>query len=211
MATQLLLEQAKDLKLKKFVYASTSSVYGDTDDLPMREGGSTRPVSPYGATKLAAEHLCRLYCKAFGVPTVALRFFTVYGPRQRPDMFFHIFMRALRRVDEVPLYDDGEQTRDFTYCGDIVEGMLGAAVYPGQGEVFNLGGGSEVSLLDAIALAEKVSGLKAKLKRFDRQKGDVRHTSASIDQARAKLNYSPRVGLEEGLRAEWQWICSLQD
>ncbi|MGH7809428.1 MAG: NAD-dependent epimerase/dehydratase family protein [Candidatus Binatia bacterium] len=209
MATQLLLEQAKDLKLKKFVYASTSSVYGDTDDLPMREDGRTRPVSPYGATKLAAEHLCHLYCKAYEVPTVALRFFTVYGPRQRPDMFFHIFMRALRRGDVVPLYDDGEQTRDFTYCGDIVEGLLGAAVYPGQGEVFNLGGGSEVSLLNAIALAEKVSGLKAKLKRFDRQKGDVRHTSARIDQARAKLNYSPQVGLEEGLRAEWQWICSL--
>jgi UDP-glucose 4-epimerase len=211
MATQLLLEQTKDLRLKKFVYASTSSVYGDTDDLPMREDGSTRPVSPYGATKLAAEHLCHLYCKAYGVPTVALRFFTVYGPRQRPDMFFHIFMRALRRGDEVPLYDDGEQTRDFTYCGDIVDGMLGAAVYPGQGEVFNLGGGSEVSLLNAIALAEKVSGLKARLKRFDRQKGDVRHTSARIDQARAKLNYAPRVRLEEGLRAEWQWICSLKD
>jgi UDP-glucose 4-epimerase len=211
MATQLLLEQTKDLRLKKFVYASTSSVYGDTDDLPMREDGSTRPVSPYGATKLAAEHLCHLYCKAYGVPTVALRFFTVYGPRQRPDMFFHIFMRALRRGDEVPLYDDGEQTRDFTYCGDIVDGMLGAAVYPGQGEVFNLGGGSEVSLLNAIALAEKVSGLKARLKRFDRQKGDVRHTSARIDQARAKLNYAPRVRLEEGLCAEWQWICSLKD
>jgi UDP-glucose 4-epimerase len=211
MATQLLLEQAKGLKLKKFVYASTSSVYGDTDDLPMREDGSTRPVSPYGATKLAAEHLCHLYYKAFGVPTVALRFFTVYGPRQRPDMFFHIFMRALRRGNEVPLYDDGEQTRDFTYCADIVEGLMGAAVYPGHGEVFNLGGGSRVSLLNAIALAEKVSGLKAKLKRFDRQKGDVRHTSAKIDQARAQLSYSPQVGLEEGLRAEWQWICSLKD
>lgn len=208
-ATQLLLEAAKDSKLVKLVYASTSSVYGDTDDLPMREEGSTRPVSPYGATKLAAEHLCHLYCKAFGVPTVALRFFTVYGPRQRPDMFFHIFMRALRRGDEVPLYDDGEQTRDFTYCGDIIDGLLGAALYPGQGEVFNLGGGSQVSLINAIALAEKVSGRKAKLKRFDRQKGDVRHTSARIDQARAKLRYAPKVGLEEGLRAQWNWICSL--
>ena len=211
MATQLLLEAAKDSKLAKFVYASTSSVYGDTDDLPMREEGRTRPVSPYGATKLAAEHLCHLYCKAFGVPTVALRFFTVYGPRQRPDMFFHIFMRALLRGEEVPLYDDGEQTRDFTYCGDIVDGILGAAEYPGGGEVFNLGGGSEVSLLHAIALAEKVSGRQAKLKRFDRQKGDVRHTSARLDQARGKIGYAPRVGLEEGLTAQWQWICSLKD
>jgi nucleoside-diphosphate-sugar epimerase len=211
MATQLLLEAAKEVKPAKFVYASTSSVYGDTDDLPMREEGGTRPVSPYGATKLAAEHLCNLYCKAFGVPTVALRFFTVYGPRQRPDMFFHIFMRALLRGDEVPLYDDGEQTRDFTYCGDIVDGLLGAAAYPGQGEVFNLGGGSQVSLLHAIALAEKVSGRTAKLKRFDRQKGDVRHTAARLDLARGKLGYAPKVGLEEGLAAEWQWICSLKD
>ncbi len=210
MATQLLLEAAKEAKPAKFVYASTSSVYGDTDDLPMREEGGTRPVSPYGATKLAAEHLCHLYCKAFGVPTVALRFFTVYGPRQRPDMFFHIFMRALLRGDEVPLYDDGEQTRDFTYCGDIVDGLLGAAAYPGQGEVFNLGGGSQVSLLHAIALAEKVSGRTAKLKRFDRQKGDVRHTAARLDLARSKLGYAPKVGLEEGLAAEWQWICSLK-
>jgi nucleoside-diphosphate-sugar epimerase len=211
MATQLLLEAAKDLKLAKFVYASTSSVYGDTDDLPMREEGRTRPISPYGATKLAAEHLCHLYCKAFGVPTVALRFFTVYGPRQRPDMFFHIFMRALLRGEEVPLFDDGEQTRDFTYCGDIVDGILGAAAYPGEGEVFNLGGGSEVSLLHAIAIAEKVSGRRAQLTRFDRQKGDVRHTSARIDQARSKLGYAPRIGLEEGLLAEWEWICTLKD
>jgi len=211
MATQLLLEAAKELKLGKLVFASTSSVYGDTDDLPMREEGSTRPVSPYGATKLAAEHLCHLYCKAFQVPTVALRFFTVYGPRQRPDMFFHIFMRALRRGTEVPLYDDGEQTRDFTYCGDIVDGLIGAACYPGVGEVFNLGGGSKVSLLNAIALAEKVSGCKAKLTRYDRQKGDVRHTSARIDRARDKLHYMPKVDLEEGLREQWQWMSSLDD
>lgn len=211
MATQLLLEAAKDAGLTKFVYASTSSVYGDTDDLPMREEGGTRPVSPYGATKLAAEHLCHLYWKGFGVPTVALRFFTVYGPRQRPDMFFHIFMRALRRGNEVPLYDDGEQTRDFTYCADIVDGILAAAFYPGQGEIFNLGGGSEVSILNAIAMVEEISGRKAKLQRFDRQRGDVRHTRARLDEARVKLNYAPKVSLKEGLAAEWQWVCSLAD
>jgi len=210
MATQLLLEAAKTANLTKFVYASTSSVYGDTDDLPMREEGRTRPVSPYGATKLAAEHLCHLYWRAFGVPTVALRFFTVYGPRQRPDMFFHIFMRGLLRGEAVPLYDDGAQTRDFTFCADIVDGILSAANYAGAGEVFNLGGGSEVSLLEAIALAEKVSGRRAKLARFDRQKGDVRHTSARLDQARGKLGYAPKVGLESGLAAQWQWICSIE-
>jgi UDP-glucose 4-epimerase len=206
MATQLLLEAAKGLKLAKFVYASTSSVYGDTEDLPMREEGGTRPISPYGATKLAAEHLCHIYWRAFGVPTVALRFFTVYGPRQRPDMFFHIFMRALLRAEEVPLYDDGEQTRDFTFCADIVDGVMAAARYPGQGEVFNLGGGSEVSLNHAIKIAERITGRKVTLKGFDRQKGDVRHTSARLDSARSKLGYSPRVGLEQGLAEEWNWI-----
>jgi UDP-glucose 4-epimerase len=209
MATQMLLEAAKGKKLRKFVYASTSSVYGDTSDLPMREDGLTRPVSPYGVSKLAAEHLCYLYCKAFAVPTVALRFFTVYGPRQRPDMFFHIFMRGLLRSEEIPLYDDGEQTRDFTFCSDIIDGVLGAANYPGSGEVFNLGGGSETSLLDAIALAERIAGRKARLKRFDRQKGDVRHTSASLAAARAKLAYAPKVKLEEGLARQWQWIQTL--
>lgn len=210
-ATQLLLEAAKGARLAKFVYASTSSVYGDTDDLPMREEGMTRPVSPYGASKLAAEHLCHLYWKAFAVPTVSLRFFTVYGPRQRPDMFFHLFMRALLRGDEVSLYDDGEQTRDFTYCQDIVDGVIAAATYPGAGEVFNLGGGSEVSLLNAIALAERISGRKAKLKPCDRQKGDVRHTSARLDQAKMKLGYSPKIGLEQGLASQWDWICATRD
>ncbi len=209
MATQLLLEAAKSSKIDKFVYASTSSVYGDTDDLPMREEGGTRPVSPYGATKLAAEHLCHLYWRAFQVPTVALRFFTVYGPRQRPDMFFHIFMRALLRGEEVPLFDDGEQTRDFTFCADIVDGLVAAALYPAQGEVFNLGGGSQVSLLHAIAVAEDVTGRKAKLKRFERQKGDVRNTSARLDRARSSLGYSPKVDLRQGLSEEWRWLRSL--
>jgi UDP-glucose 4-epimerase len=209
MVTQRLLEAARELSLGKFVFASTSSVYGDTEDLPMREKGLTRPVSPYGATKLAAEHLCHLYHRAFGVPTVALRFFTVYGPRQRPDMFFHILFRALLAGDEVPLFDDGEQTRDFTFCSDIVDGIFNAALYPGAGEVFNLGGGAEVSLLQAIALAEKVAGCKARLIRFDKQKGDVRHTSAQLAEAREKLGYRPKVGLEEGLAAEWRWLQTL--
>jgi nucleoside-diphosphate-sugar epimerase len=208
-ATQMLLEAVKGSKLRKFVYASSSSVYGDTDDLPMREEGGTRPVSPYGVTKLAAEHLAYLYWKAFGVPAVSLRFFTVYGPRQRPDMFFHIFMRALHRGEEVPLFDDGEQTRDFTFCSDIVDGILKAAFYPGAGEVFNLGGGSETSLLQAIALVEKISGRKANLKRFDRQSGDVRHTRARLEEARSKLGYSPQIGLEEGLAREWEWITTV--
>ena len=124
-------------------------------------------------------------------------------------MFFHIFMDRLRKDQEVPLYDDGEQTRDFTYCGDIVDGLLGAAVYPGAGEVFNLGGGTESSVLNAIHIVEKISGRKAKLKTFERQKGDVRHTRARLDSAAEKLRYSPKVSLEEGLRQQWHWIQTL--
>jgi nucleoside-diphosphate-sugar epimerase len=209
MATQLILEACKGSGVEKIVYASSSSVYGDTDDLPMREEGNTRPVSPYGVSKLAAEHLCYLYWKAYGLPTVSLRFFTVYGPRQRPDMFFHIFMDRLRRGEEIPLYDDGEQTRDFTYCADIVDGLLGAALYPGAGEIFNLGGGTESSILNVIRIVEEISGRKAKLKTFERQKGDVRHTRARLDSATEKLRYCPKVSLEEGLSRQWHWIQTL--
>jgi nucleoside-diphosphate-sugar epimerase len=207
LATQLLLEACKGTTVTKVVYASSSSVYGDTDDLPMREDGGTRPVSPYGVSKLAAEHLCYLYWKAYGIPTVSLRFFTVYGPRQRPDMFFRIFMQRLFLDQEIPLYDDGEQSRDFTYCADIVDGLVAAALYPGSGEVFNLGGGSETTLLSAIQLIEKISGRKAKLTKLDRQRGDVRHTRASLDQAKNKLGYKPQVSLEEGLSRQWEWIA----
>jgi nucleoside-diphosphate-sugar epimerase len=210
LATQMLLDACKGAKINKFVYASSSSVYGDTDDLPMREEGTTRPVSPYGVSKLAAEHLCYLYWRGFGVPAVSLRFFTVYGPRQRPDMFFHIFMKGLLRDEEIPLYDDGEQSRDFTYCSDIVDGIMGAAFYSGAGEVFNLGGGTRTNLLDAIEIVEKISGRKAKLRRFDRQTGDVRNTSARIHEARAKLQYEPRVSLTEGLGLQWDWIRTLE-
>ena len=209
LATQILLEACKQVKVRKFVYASSSSVYGDTDDLPMRESGGTRPVSPYGVSKLAAEHLCYLYWKGFGIPTVSLRFFTVYGPRQRPDMFFHILMHRLLLDEEIPLYDDGEQSRDFTYCSDIVDGLTAAAFYSGSGDVFNLGGGGEITLLKAIEMVEKISGRKVKLKRFDRQRGDVRRTRASLDLARKKLGYKPSVSLAAGLTRQWEWISAL--
>lgn len=209
MATQWLLEACKNLPLRKLVYGSSSSVYGDTDDLPMREEGITRPVSPYGVSKLAAEHLCYLYWKAYGVPTVSLRFFTVYGPRQRPDMFFHILMRALRRGEPVPLFDDGEQSRDFTFCADIVDGLTSAAFYPGAGSVFNLGGGTEASLLTVIAMVEKITGRRADLQRHDRQRGDVRRTRASTERARTQLGFRPRVGLAEGLALQWEWIKTI--
>jgi nucleoside-diphosphate-sugar epimerase len=209
--TQKLLEASKNSGIKKFVYASSSSVYGDTNDLPMRETGVTRPVSPYGVSKLSAEQLCYLYWKEFRVPTVSLRYFTVYGPRQRPDMFFHILMRAHRDGKEIPIYDDGKQSRDFTFCSDIVEGNLAAATYPGAGEVFNLGGGSRTTVEEVVGMVEKISGRKPKLKMLARQQGDVRHTAAEITQAEAKLGFRPQVKLYDGLVQEWDWLRSLPD
>jgi UDP-glucose 4-epimerase len=206
LATQMLLEACKGKTIQKFVYASSSSVYGDTLDLPMREDGHVRPVSPYGVSKLSAEQLCYLYWIAFGVPTVSLRYFTVYGPRQRPDMGFHIFMKALLGNQEIPLYDDGEQSRDFTFCNDIVDGTMAAALYTGRGEVFNLGGGSRTTLNNVLQMIEQISGRKFRIKRLPRQPGDVRHTAASIEQARKKLGFAPKASLRDGLAAEWKWM-----
>ena len=211
LATQRLLEASKKSKIKKFVYASSSSVYGDTQDLPMRENGMTRPVSPYGVSKLSADQLCYLYWKEFGVPTVSLRYFTVYGPRQRPDMFFHIFMRAHRRGQAIPIYDDGKQSRDFTFCADIVDGNVAAAEYPGAGEVFNLGGGSRTTVEEVVRMVEQISGKKAKLNMLARQQGDVRHTAAALDEARSKLGFNPRVKLYDGLAQEWEWMQKIGD
>jgi nucleoside-diphosphate-sugar epimerase len=206
LGTQRLLEAARDAEVRRFVYASSSSIYGDTTDLPMREQSLPRPVSPYGVTKLAAEHLCWLYWKSFGLPTVSLRYFTVYGPRQRPDMAFHRFLRGALRGEEITLYDDGEQTRDFTYVSDVVAANLAAAQSAENGAVFNIGGGSQVSINRVLETIEQLSGKKLRVRRESRQKGDVRHTSADCTRAREALGFQPQVPLAEGLSREWQWV-----
>jgi nucleoside-diphosphate-sugar epimerase len=152
-ATQSMLEASKSSRLKKFVYASTSSVYGDTEDMPMREDSILRPVSPYGVTKLAAEGLCYLYWKNFGVPCVSLRYFTVYGPRQRPDMAFYKFLLALLEDRRLTIFEDGNQTRDFTYVDDIVTGTILACDHGLPGRVYNLGGGSRITVNDVLAMS----------------------------------------------------------
>jgi nucleoside-diphosphate-sugar epimerase len=207
LATQRLLEACKETGIQKFIFASSSSVYGDTTDLPMREDGVIRPVSPYGMTKVAGEHLCYLYGKVFGVPVVSLRYFTVYGPRQRPDMGFHIFMRAILRGEKLPLYDDGEQTRDFTFISDIVDGTIAAALYPGSGDIFNLGGGCRTTLNEVLTTIAAISGKKISFTRLPHQAGDVRHTAAELARARDKLGFRPQVGLVEGLTQEWEWLA----
>ena len=206
LATQLMLETAKKEGVDAFVYASSSSVYGDTDEFPMREDAKCRPFSPYGVTKLAAEHLCQLYWRNFSLPTVSLRFFTVYGPRQRPDMAFHKFIRAMAKGSPIEVYGDGHQTRDFTFIDDIVSGLV-AAPSAAAGSVLNLGGGSRVSLAEALDVLGEVAGRAPKVRLASRQAGDVRDTWASIDRAREAIGYAPSVSLRDGLAAEWAWFA----
>jgi nucleoside-diphosphate-sugar epimerase len=205
-ATQRLLEACRPASLKKFVYASSSSVYGDTDDLPMREASRPKPVSPYGVTKLAAEHLTWLYWKNYGLPTVSLRYFTVYGPRQRPDMAFHRFIKAVLSGDRVRLFGDGDQSRDFTFVDDIVAANIAAAKSEVAGDVFNIGGGSRTTVNEVIALVGAIVGREPRVENLAVQKGDVRHTAADTSRAHAALGYAPRVSLKSGLEREVAWV-----
>jgi len=206
LATQMLLEACRENPIKKFVYASSSSVYGDTKDLPMRESSLPCPVSPYGVSKLAAEHLCHLYYKNFGIPTVSLRYFTVYGPRQRPDMAFHRFFRWTMEDKPLKVYGDGEQSRDFTHVDDIVGANWLAFEKAKPGEVFNIGGGSRITLNEVIEIIKKIVGRELELHYQDVQKGDVRHTSADITKAQENLGYKPKVSIQDGLQTEYAWI-----
>lgn len=210
-ATQILLEAAKDAKhLKRLVFASTSSIYGDAETLPTHEGICPAPVSPYGITKLAAERLCGLYHKNFGVPFVALRYFTVYGPRQRPDMAFHKFFKAVIENEAIPVYGDGEQTRDFTYVSDAVTANLAAATAPDAiGHIINIGGGSRAVLSDVLNMMEEIVGQPIKRQHIERAMGDARHTGADITKAKQLLKWQPQISLREGLTQEWQWVKEL--
>lgn len=206
LATQQLLEAARQVIPAKFVYASSSSIYGDAETYPTHEEMTPHPISPYGVSKLAGEHLCMLYWRNYRVPTAALRYFTVYGPRQRPDMGFNRFIRALLQGDEIEIYGDGEQTRDFTYVDDAVQGTVAAATAEARGEVFNIGGGSRVTVNQVIRSLESIVQRKAKLKYIAEQKGDVRHTSADTSKAQRLLGYQPHVPLQQGLEREAAWL-----
>jgi nucleoside-diphosphate-sugar epimerase len=210
-ATQILLEAAKEVSsLQRFVYASTSSVYGDAETMPTPETVCPEPVSPYGITKLAAERLCYLYHQNFGVPTVSLRYFSVFGPRQRPDMAFHKFFKAALAKQPINIYGDGQQTRDFTFVSDVIAANLSAAVTPeAVGEVFNVGGGSRVVLLDILDRVDEVIGNPIHRNYVEKAIGDARHTSADVTKASKILNYRPKISLLEGLTREWHWIKSI--
>jgi nucleoside-diphosphate-sugar epimerase len=207
LATQRLLEACKASEVRRFVYASSSSIYGDTADLPIEESSPARPISPYGVSKLAAEHLCYLYRANFGVPTVALRYFTVYGPRQRPDMAFHRFIAAIHRGQSIAIYGDGEQTRDFTFVADAVEANTRVLRMktPLDWRVWNVGGGSRASVNEVIKLLEQIMGREAILNYTSPQHGDVRHTWADTTAARRDLGFAASTTLEEGLREQVDW------
>jgi UDP-glucuronate 4-epimerase len=205
-ATQRLLEACVGLPIERVVYASSSSVYGDAVEMPMREDAMVQPVSPYGVTKLAAEHLCHLYYVNHAVPTVSLRYFTVYGPRQRPDMGFNRFFSALLDNRPVVQFGDGRQTRDFTFIADIVTATADAAVHGVPGRVYNIGGGSRVSLGDVFEMIARVSGRRLEIAHQPAQKGDMRDTFADTSRARADLGFQPSVDLETGLRTMFTWM-----
>jgi UDP-glucuronate 4-epimerase len=208
VATQHILQASRDREGVRVVFASSSSVYGSaTPGAPSSEQSPTRPISPYGQTKLSAEQLCGMHRAEFGMDIVCLRYFTVFGPRQRPDMAFHRFLRAALRGEPIEVFGDGGQTRDFTYVEDVVAATLAAATGPRLPvEVLNIGGGSPTSLRCALAIVGELTGRQLDLRHAPREHGDARDTAADTTLARELLGFVPRTGLEQGLQAELDWI-----
>jgi UDP-glucose 4-epimerase len=203
-STQHLLEFYKEIPLKKFVYASSSSVYGDVT-LPMNEQMKLQPLSPYGVTKLAAEHLCYLYNKNYNIPTISLRYFTVYGPRQRPDMGIHKFVHDIIHNNIITIYGNGNQTRDFTYIDDIVEANIKASSSPITGGSFNIGGGNCITVNELIQVIEEICKIKASIIYGKEQKGDVPDTLADITLACTQLKWLPKTNIYNGIESFVDW------
>jgi UDP-glucuronate 4-epimerase len=204
LGTQQLLEAARSDPGKRFVFSSSSSIYGNAERYPTPEDTLPRPHSPYGVTKLAAEQLCLLYHANWGVETVALRYFSVYGPRQRPDMAFNRFCAAAATGERIVVFGDGEQRRDFTFVGDVVAATLAAAEAPGAvGGVYNIGGGSQASVNDALTLLAELAGRRLEVDHAPGEQGDVRETGADTARARADLGFEAHTDLRAGLEAQW--------
>jgi UDP-glucuronate 4-epimerase len=211
LATQRLLEALRHSasSLTRFVYASSSSVYGDAERYPTQESDRPQPRSPYGVTKLAGEHLVTLYAANFGLPCISLRYFTVYGPRQRPDMAFNRFISLARRGRPLSVHGDGSQIREFTYVDDIVEANVRAGVAPIKpGTVVNLSGGTSISVNEVLVLLEKIHGQPLQVKRGKSALGDVLRTGGSTERAKALLGWEPLVGIEAGLACEYDWLAA---
>jgi UDP-glucuronate 4-epimerase len=207
--TQRLLEAVAGRPLQRFVYASSSSVYGDPQTTPTAEHEPRLPRSPYGMTKVATEELAALYHRNEGVPVVGLRYFTVYGPRQRPDMAMSRFVRLALAGEPLHVLGDGRQMRDFTYVGDVVRATIAAAQHGRVGAAYNIGGGTPVQLADVIDLLGRLLGRDVAVQHASVARGDVRTTYADARLARAELGWAPRVALEEGLAAQVDSIAAL--
>ena len=207
LATQRVFEQAAAAGVR-VVFASSSSVYGEAEAYPTPEDTLPLPVSPYGLTKLGCEHLARVYGRASGLDAVVLRYFTVYGPRQRPDMFMRRVCDRLLDGGTFELYGSGEQSRSFTYVGDAVAGTIAAMERAEPGSLYNVGGGEEATVLETIALLERLSGRRLELRRFDAARGDVRRTKADDSRIAAELGWTPATSLEDGLAAMWSWASA---
>jgi len=203
LATQRLLEAVTRFPIKRFVYASSSSLYGAAERYPTRETDVPRPMSPYGVTKLAGEHLCSLYHRNFGVPTVSLRYFTVYGPRQRPDMATHRLIQSALTGSEFVMFGDGSQIRDFTFVSDVIEANLAAMSVPGAvGRVFNIGGGSAATMNDLVESVTKAAGCPPNIRLGEKALGDVHQTGADITAANRLLLWKPAVDLHAGIEKQ---------
>lgn len=205
ITTQRLLAAARHSSLQRFVYASSSSVYGNAKGYPVTEDALPLPHSPYGVTKLAAEHLCSLYAKNFGVPTVSLRYFSVYGPRQRPDMAIQRLFESAAGGAPFTLYGNGQQKRDFTFVDDVVRANIAAATRALEpGEVMNIAGGEPVAMSDVLAVLRGVTGGALDARIGDEQAGDVQATGGDVTKARELLGWTPRVELRNGLQRQFE-------
>jgi UDP-glucuronate 4-epimerase len=191
----------------RVVYASSSSVYGDAETFPTTEDVRPRPISPYGVTKLACEHLHYALARASGLEAVGLRYFTVYGPRQRPDMAMTRMLEALVKGTSFPLFGDGSASRSFTYVADVVTATIAAMGNGASGSVYNVGGGEEASMTEAIALAERIAGRELLIEAHGAAAGDVRRTRADVRAALRELGWEPQTSLTEGLAAQWEWVA----
>jgi UDP-glucuronate 4-epimerase len=208
-ATQRLFEAAAEAGVR-VAFASSSSVYGDAEEYPTAEDVELRPISPYGITKVACEHLASAVARARGLDAVLLRYFTVYGPRQRPDMAFTAMLTALARHEPFRLFGDGTAARSFTYVADAVAATIAAMERGVSGHVYNVGGGEEATMLEAIAVAEDAAGRRLEVEYVDAAAGDVRRTKADVSKAAAALDWRPSTPLSEGLREQWHWAAAVE-
>ena len=209
-ATQRLLEQAACNPVDSFVYASSSSVYGNAAVSPTPEEAPRHPISPYGMTKVATEDIAGVYHRNHGVPTVGLRYFTAYGPRQRPDMAFNRFIRNALAGKPIAILGDGMQVRDFTYVDDVVDGTRAASARGTAGGVYNIGGGQPVTLISAIEMLEQLLERRIVVEHRPAARGDVRRTGADSSLASEELGITPSVTLVEGLAAEVEWMLATE-